>query len=488
MAQAKKPEAVLPVGATHYPAVGNRDPEPIPKGVTIRSRTSVQIEFMWQGRRYTESLPGEPTAARVRAAASKRDVVLTDIEFNRFVYENHFPNSRRVKRTLQDERRLLQESQDTLGDLFDAWVERYAKEHPNSQNTLNTHREVIRSRLAPALGRYRPAEVTKDVVVNFRHDLRKEGLSDNRISNILTPLRGTLSLAVERKLIAENPTLSMTATKPKHSKKVTLDAQGNPLFDEPFPDSLDPAHIKAAKNADPLDARERKSVLSQMLGQVRNLFLFAIWTGLRTGELIALRWCDVSEDGRRIVVRLSFSKSVFTTTKGRRARWVDLTEPAIAAIKAQRELTGAEGKWVFHNPRIRDRWQNSQRLRVQWIRALKAAGVRYRKPYQTRHTYASLMVSAGESPEWVAEQMGHLDGRLVAQVYGRWLRPSKVQPGRAAAEMYSQEWAEANDLVSLEDPLLSEEEAAEEDAEVALAAKSDDDEDEIAPPTWQRGD
>lgn len=98
------------------------------------------------------------------------------------------------------------------------------------------------------------------------------------------------------------------------------------------------------------------------------------------------------------------------------------------------------------------------------------------------------MVSAGESPEWVAEQMGHLDGRLVAQVYARWLRPSKVQPGRAAAEMYSEEWDGANQLVALEDPKLSEEDAAEEDAEAALAGSSDDDEGEIAPPKWQRGD
>lgn len=486
MAQAKKPEVVLPVGATHYPAVGNREPEPIPKGVTIRSRTSVQIEFMWQGRRYTESLPGEPTPTNVRAAASKRDVVLKDVEFNRFVYENHFPNSRLVKRKRAEDSRAEQQVQVTMASLFDDWVARYAKENPNAHNTLKTHREVLRSRLAPALGHLRPSEVNKDVVVNFRHALREEGLSDSRISNILAPLRGTLDLAEERGLIPRNPTASMTPTKPKHSKKVVLDAEGNPAFDELLPDSLDPAYIKAAKNADPLDAEERRGVLSHLLGQIRNIFLFAFWTGLRTGELIALRWCDVSPDGLRICVRLAFSKSHFTTTKGRRARWVELTQPAVAVLRAQRQLTGAAGKWVFHNPIIADRWQNSQRLRVHWIRALEAAGVRYRKPYQTRHTYASLMVSAGESPEWVAEQMGHLDGRLVAQVYGRWLKPSKLQPGRAAKEMYADEWKEADRLVSVQDPQLSAEEAALNDREAELAGgDSGDDEGEIRPPKWQ---
>lgn len=166
-----------------------------------------------------------------------------------------------------------------------------------------------------------------------------------------------------------------------------------------------------------------------------------MWSGLRTGELIALRWCDVDLAKGRICVRLAFSKKSFTTTKGRRARWVTLMPPALAVLNAQKELTGKEGRWVFQNPRIGDRWQNSERLRVLWGYAMKAAGVRYRYPYQCRHTYASMMVSAGESPEWVAEQMGHQDSRLVAVVYGRWLLRPDVGPGEQAAVVYAQEWS-----------------------------------------------
>lgn len=50
--------------------------------------------------------------------------------------------------------------------------------------------------------------------------------------------------------------------------------------------------------------------------------------------------------------------------------------------------------------------------------ALKKAGVRYRRPYQTRHTFASMLLSAGEHPMWVAQQMGHSDWTMIAQVYG----------------------------------------------------------------------
>jgi integrase len=476
MAKASKEEPVLPVGATHFlPSEPGERPEPIPKGVSIRSNSSVQVEFMWEGRRCTESLPGKPTESAVRKAVRKRESVLEDIEYNRFVYDHHFPNSRRVKRKRAEAATAQRERQKTMDELLEDWLDRYQKEHPDRGNTIDTHREVIRSRLKPALGRLTPAEISTDTLVEFRHGLFRESLSVSRVSNIMTPLNGTLDLAVERGLMSKNPCRDLAPTKPKATNKVVLDESGSPLFDEPLPTSLDPAYINAAKNADPLDADERKSVLARMLGQIRNIFLFAMWTGLRTGELIALRWCDVSADGRRILVRLSFSKSRFTNTKGRRARWVDLTGPAIAALQAQRQITGVQGRWVFHNPLTGDRWQNSQRLRVRWIRALKAAGVRYRKPYQCRHTYASMMVSAGESPEWVAEQMGHLDGRLVSAVYGRWLRPADVRPGQAAAQVYAREWEEAGRLVAFEDVVPAEDDDGS-NGDLALAGDDQDEE------------
>jgi integrase len=52
-----------------------------------------------------------------------------------------------------------------------------------------------------------------------------------------------------------------------------------------------------------------------------------------------------------------------------------------------------------------------------WVPAMKKAGVRYRRSYQTRHTYASMMLSADEHPMWVAKQMRHTDWSMIARVY-----------------------------------------------------------------------
>ncbi len=431
---------VLPIGTTHFIGLDGERLDPIPPGVSIRSNKAVQVEFTWLGRRYTESIKGAPTQAAVRAAVAKRLVVLDDIKHNRFVLEHHFPNSRRVSASRSEEKAHERLSQRTMQDLLETFLARYSMEYPSRHNTLHTHKEVVSSRLVPALGGLRPAELTKSRLIEFRHSLRESGLSDSRISNVMTPLRAALDIAVEEGLVPRNYSLELAPTKPKRTNAVALDSDGDPSFDDPLPSSTNPQYEKAAKHADPLNSTERSAVLSHLHGQVRNLFMFAMWSGLRTGELIALRWCDVDFAKERICVRLAFSKKSFTTTKGRRARWVTLLPPALAVLKAQKELTGEQGRWVFQNPRIGDRWQNSERLRVLWGYAMKAAGVRYRYPYQCRHTYASMMVSAGESPEWVAEQMGHQDSRLVAVVYGRWLRRPDVGPGEQAAVVYAKEW------------------------------------------------
>ncbi len=63
--------------------------------------------------------------------------------------------------------------------------------------------------------------------------------------------------------------------------------------------------------------------------------------------------------------------------------------------------------------------------------------MRYRRPYQTRHTYASMMLTAGESPVWVAQQMGHSDWAMIARIYGRWVRDAVPDAGAKAVEMFA---------------------------------------------------
>jgi integrase len=69
-----------------------------------------------------------------------------------------------------------------------------------------------------------------------------------------------------------------------------------------------------------------------------------------------------------------------------------------------------------------------------WQPALKRAGVRYRNPYQTRHTFASMALMAGESVQWVAAQMGHTDWTFTARTYTRYIPDDAPDAGSKLIE------------------------------------------------------
>lgn len=174
---------------------------------------------------------------------------------------------------------------------------------------------------------------------------------------------------------------------------------------------------------DPFTPAEITAILSACEGQFRNLVQTAFWTGLRTSELIALRWQDVDFARGVVCVRQALVAGEIKgpkTTSGRRD--VKMLPAARAALQAQREHTLLQGGVVFRDPRTGARWSGDKPIREwNWRPVLSRAGVRYRYPYQTRHTYASTLLSAGENPVWVAAQMGHRDWVMIVRTYGRWI-------------------------------------------------------------------
>ena len=123
------------------------------------------------------------------------------------------------------------------------------------------------------------------------------------------------------------------------------------------------------------------------------------------GEIInaiALEWDDI--DWLKGMVRVSravvLKQEKGTKTKSG-SRDVLLLPPALEALKNQKSFTYLEGKRVFYNPRTNTPWETDGQIRKTcWAHILRKAGIR--NPYQTRHTYASMMLSAGESSLWVA--------------------------------------------------------------------------------------
>jgi integrase len=143
-------------------------------------------------------------------------------------------------------------------------------------------------------------------------------------------------------------------------------------------------------------------------GQDAELVRVAAYTGLRRGELVALRWRDVDFSLRKLVVRRSVSADIeANSTKSRRAREVPLADQAAGAVdrlSQRRDFTSSDD-YVFVNRLGRRLDGSALRRRVE--RARDAAGLRPLRFHDLRHTYGSLLVAGGVDLASVKAAMGH---------------------------------------------------------------------------------
>ena len=386
----------------------------LPRGIVIRQHkhsASLQVYFSYRGVDCRETLKLEPTSSNIKYADRLRGEILNAIEHGSFRYSNYFPESKRAK--------LFGEgvSNETIGVLLTNYLDLCEKTLQPS--TVRGYKEVSKAHLFPQFRHIRIRDLTPAMLRTWISGL---GLTTKRVRNILTPLRAVLEQAVNDDMIPANPL-----------DKVVL----NKLLDR---------ETRISKFiVDPFDQHEIQSILKTAQGQVRNLFQFAFFSGLRTSELIALEWGDIDWVNNFIRVSRAVVEKQEKSTKTRAGiRNVLILPPALEALKNQKSHTYLQDGKIFFNPKTDNPWETDAQIRkTAWTHALKKAGVRYRNPYQTRHTYASTLLSSGENPWWVAEQMGHETIEMIMRHYGRWIPDKSKKSGYQPVNDWGAIW-EAN--------------------------------------------
>ncbi len=366
-------------------------------GVSPATSKTIEIAFTYRGRSCRERVKLSPTRDNLAHCRRWRESILHEIGTGAFVYRRHFPYSRRAAWFGERATDGL-----TVGGLLDRWMA--AISGRLSKAGRLSYESAIRVHLRPRFGPLPIGILGADEIRLFVATL---GVAPKTENNILTPLRQAYRMAFEEGLIDANP----------------LDRVRAATVERRDPDPFTPEEMRAILNA---------------CGESwhRALFQLAFATGLRTSELIALWWEDVDWEKRVLHVRRARVRGEIKATKttaGRRT--VDLSEPALAALVDAAglpggPLVGASPAIVFLDPETGQPWPSDGPIRHRaWKPALQRAGVRYRYPYQTRHTYASLMLSAGEDPTYIAAQMGHRDWAMIRRVYARWMPGVRADAG-----------------------------------------------------------
>ncbi|MEA2063450.1 MAG: site-specific integrase, partial [Gemmatimonadota bacterium] len=142
------------------------------------------------------------------------------------------------------------------------------------------------------------------------------------------------------------------------------------------------------------------------------------------GELLGLQWGDIDWNGGFVQVQRSFKNQQMSETKTGRTRRVDMSDQLIEVLqrlytdRKKEALKSGRGEvieLIFHKSG-EPIAQNS--IRNVWKRILRKAGLRDMRFHDIRHTFASQLLSNGQSPVYVKEQLGHSSIQITVDIYG----------------------------------------------------------------------
>lgn len=350
-------------------------------GVDVRAR-SIRVTYTYQGAQcrrtlYLNGTPLEPTPANVRYAERLAAEIRDKIRLGLFVEVEYFPASGDTDQPTTVARQLTdwlaaQRIEPSTRAGYEAAARFWSAALPDKSLRALKHSDILRAIAA------------------------RPDLSGKTVNNYTSVLREALQLAVADRLLADNPAAAVPRA----------------------------AHQK--QPPDPFDEFEREQIIESISqrhpGQVANLVQFWFWTGLRTGEAFGLNWQHVSLAKGEVLIQETLVRGLRkANTKTNVARIVKLNSRALAALQAQRQHTQMAGGQVFTDPRYGEPWNEERAFRRSfWTPTLKLLGLRYRRPYQMRHTYATAMLMAGMAPAFCARQMGHSVEQFL-RTYAKWI-------------------------------------------------------------------
>lgn len=368
-------------------------------GVRKASATSIQIEFQYNGVSCRERIKLPPTPTNLKHVTRLKEKIEYEITSGTFNYAEVFPNSKHLP-TNQAPTDIL------VGTWLDLWLDN--REPYIKSSTYNGYRKII-IQLRNAFGDKKLCELNDVVINNWCKNKKASNLT---IKHILSPLRSALDYAVKEKILQVNPLTGF------NFKRIEPPAQD--------------------KELDPFTIEEESAIYSACSGHALNLFQFFFWTGMRTSEVVALIWSDVDFTNNTIRIvraKTQAAKNTETTKTVSGTRTIKLLEPARQALLNQKSLSDSKGE-IFLNPYNNLPWGGDMDIRRLWIKILIDGQVRYRRPYQTRHTFASRMLSAGESLRWLSHHLGHSSVTITERVYAKYITGSHPDAGNLGVELF----------------------------------------------------
>ncbi len=324
---------------------------------------------------------------------------------------------------------LVDPSKEHLRDYLERWLETAVRPATRA-NTYVCYRDTVRRHIVPRIGGVRMPALSPVHVQGLLSTMEADGCSPRLRQLTHAVLRRALNQALRWNLVLRNPVLGVVPPRvPRTRQAIWTAAEG--------------AAFLAATRGDRLE----------------NLYVLALHTGMREGELLGLQWADVDLTAGTVRVQTQLTEvpairdaagavitpAVHALTEPKTqsgVRCVTLSPAAVAALRAQRTRLAADGFWPTSTPMVFPTgsarspryWRKSNMLRA-YAQAIATAGLPRITFHALRHTHATVALDSGVELKTLQTRLGHsslaVTGNLYTQTTERSQRDAADRVGAA---------------------------------------------------------
>lgn len=349
----------------------------------VRCREYLSVQSNKEGRRYAE-----------RQAKLLEQELLDGC----FEYAEWFPNSKKCR--LFNSVRKANKTFEEVAEEWKEQIERLNRAGELKCSTLRNYKNSLKS-INEYFSAFEMQNITKSLADDFKFQLLDKPLSKKSINNKLTPLRRIFDYAYEMGYVEHN----------------VMDRVKNFTLELPEIEPFNQLEVAAILNH-----------LQKNNPKFHAMFVILFHTGMRIGEVLAMKWKNFDEMFCSYHVKEHFTEKRLDTPKTKASkRIVPLTDEAMKALRNHKQYTFMKSDFIFCN-QYGDPWVSSDNIMRQvWEPMLKKLGIAYRIIYQCRHTHASLSILAGDNLAHIAERMGHKNVGTLITRYAKYVKSVQFQ-------------------------------------------------------------
>lgn len=315
----------------------------------------------------------------------RKSTKLQNTKANRKLIENYYKNDEFFKKF-----DVKTKGKTVINFCEEILIEKGEKLEPT---TIKAYNSLFLSRIIPFFTKKYPHDITPLMLKNWYSTFKDKSTLNSCVNGILKP---AFENAIIEGYIKNSP------------------------FIVSFPS------LKSDYEMKPFTLDEMELLLNNCDNWFRNFLGIAFFTGARTGEILALEWEDISFNDNTISISKTRTAGITKQPKTKQSnRTIDMLSQCEYFLRQQKKITGLSKNVFLSQVKFGQKMRGSLSLYNIWKNLLKNCNLKYRSIYQTRHSFASNMLSNKEDIFWVSKMLGHKNTNTTIEKYSKYIRRVK---------------------------------------------------------------